>query len=93
MKDHVFNFGSAKNASNYAPTERFILNHIRKTYKEGEDIALAMEKGEDIDFNTMAPTMKLVTADPTKEPALYETQKLQYTEDYKMATAHYHDRI
>ena len=52
LKDYVFNFGSAKNASNYATTKRFILNHIRKSYKEGEDIALAMEKGEDIDFTT-----------------------------------------
>ena len=93
LKDCVFNFGSAKNAGDYASTELFILNHIRKTYKEGEDIALAMEKGADIDFTTLAPTMQLVTADPKTEPALYETQKLQYTEDYKMQTAHYHDRI
>ena len=93
LKDYVFNFGSAKNAGDYATTEMFILNHIRRTYKEGEDIAQVMEKGEDIDFTTIAPTMQLVTADPKTEPALYETQKLQFTEDYKLQRAHYHERI
>ena len=93
LKDHVFNFGLAKNAGNYSSTEMFILNHIRRTYKEGEDIAQAMEKGEDIDFAALAPTMQLVTADPKTEPALYETQKLQYTKDYKLQRAHYNERI
>ena len=69
------------------------MNHIRRTYKEGEDIAQAMEKGEDIDFTAIAPTMQLVTADPKNEPALYETQKLQYTEDCKLQRACYKGRI
>ena len=94
LKDHVFNFGSAKNAGDYTTAEMFILNHIRKTYKEGEDIASAMEKGEDLDFTKIAPKMQLVTnVDPKTEPELYDTLKAQYTEDYKLEKAHHFERI
>ena len=32
LKDHVFNFGSAKNASEFNTNKRFIISYIRRTY-------------------------------------------------------------
>ena len=84
LKDHVFNFGSAKNASEFNTNARFIINYIRRTYDEGRDIADALEKGKDMDFEAIAPIMKPITADPTNTAA-YETMKLQHAEDYKIA--------
>ena len=63
------------------------MNHIRKTYKEAEDIAQAMESGVDMDFDAIAPTMKKITADPKDDALGYETQKMQYTVDYKLDRA------
>ena len=92
LKDHVFNFGSAKNASEFNTNARFIINYIRRTYDEGRDIADALEKGKDMDFEAIAPIMKPITADPTNTAA-YETMKLQHAEDYKIARQTHHDRM
>ena len=61
------------------------MNHIRKIYKEAEDIAQAMESG--VDFDAIAPTMKTITADPKDDALGYEMQKMQYTEDHKLDRA------
>ena len=83
LEDHVFNFGLAKNASEFNTNARFIINYIRRTYDEGRDIADALEKGKDMDFDAIAPIMKPITADPTNTAA-YKMMKLQHAEDYKM---------
>ena len=75
LKDHVFNFGSAKNASEFNTNAKFILNYIRRT--EGKDIAKVM------DFDAIAPKVKPITADPTNSVA-YETMKMQHAEDHKI---------
>ena len=77
LKDHVFNFGSAKNASEFNTNKRFIISYIRRTYTEGRDIADALEQGKDKDFDAIAPVMKPIMADPT-DVAAYETMKLQH---------------
>ena len=74
LSDHTFHFGTAKKASEYATNKKFIFNHIRKTYKEAEDIAEAMEKGVDMNFTAIAPTVKPIMADPKADPTGYETQ-------------------
>ena len=63
LKDHAFNCGSAKNASEYATSEKYTLNYIRRTYKEANDIATAMQTGNDMDFNAIAPKVKPLSID------------------------------
>ena len=83
LKDHVFNFGSAKNASEFNTNVKFILNYIKRTYTEGKDIAKAMETGKEMDFDAIAPKIQPITADP-KDSVAYETMKMQHAEDYKI---------
>ena len=63
LKDHVFNFGSAKNASEFNTNAKFIINYIKRTYTEGKDIAKAMETGKDMDFAAIAPKLQPITAE------------------------------
>ena len=41
LKDYVYDVGSAKHASDCVTTTNFLINHIRMTYSQGEDIATA----------------------------------------------------
>ena len=93
LKDHVFNFSSAKNASEFNTNARFIINYIRRTYDEGRDIADALEKGQDMDFDAIAPKTKPIMADPTTNPLAYKTMKLQHAKDYKIARQTHNDRM
>jgi len=49
IEDYVYYVGSARQASDYEITTEFVINYIRKTYTDGEDIATALETLEDID--------------------------------------------
>jgi hypothetical protein len=39
LEDYYFHVGSAKQASNYKSAADFIINHIKKEYDSGQDIA------------------------------------------------------
>jgi len=43
IEDYVYYVGSARQASDYEITTEFVINHIRKTYTDGENIATALE--------------------------------------------------
>ena len=40
--DHMYYLGSAKQAADFETTTEFILNHIKKTFNFGNDIATAL---------------------------------------------------
>ena len=70
----MFYTGTAKQASDYITSANFVINHIRKTYKEGDDIARAMEQGTDFDFDAAAPTLKVSTETEDAKKELQERQ-------------------
>jgi hypothetical protein len=39
LADHMHSLGSAKLAANYATTSQFLINHMKKTFNLGNDIA------------------------------------------------------
>ncbi len=42
IEDYYFYVGSTKQASDYKTTAEFIINHIKKTFDRGNDIAEAL---------------------------------------------------
>ena len=45
LTNYTFYLGSAKQASNYKTAMDFIINHMKKTYKYGSNIAVAIREG------------------------------------------------
>lgn len=61
LVDHNFYVGSAKQASDYEVTANFIINHIKKTYDNGIDIATALDTLTPFDTTQYKPTMQFST--------------------------------
>ena len=64
LSDYIF---TPKQASEFPVIRRFLLNHIRKSYTEGEDIANALETGTPTDFDLFMPQLKQSTAKTAAE--------------------------
>ena len=61
LADHVYQLGSAKQASDYVTVTEFIINHIRVTFVNGGDIGEALEKLEPKDFKSCIPVPEIST--------------------------------
>ena len=49
-------------------TQDFVINHIKKTFEHGHDIATALKRLEEFDLSPFAPTLAASTAkDDVKE--------------------------
>lgn len=57
IEEYIFHVGTARQASEFPKTSKFIIGHIRETYKNGADIAKALEKRADVDFSTVVPNI------------------------------------
>ena len=57
-QDYVYYIGSAKQASDSATVTMQLINHIRKTYTFGEDVAQALETKKPTDFKALRPKME-----------------------------------
>ena len=55
LADHIFNIGTVKASSEFASTKDFIINHVRNTFDCGDDIATAMERLEEYNFENERP--------------------------------------
>ena len=80
IEDYFFYVGSSKQASDYEIPAEFVLNHIKKTFDRGNDIAEALRTLEKPDTDVWRPTLK--TSTETDED-LKETEEKQYLMEYK----------
>ena len=62
LQDHVHKVGSVSNASKFVVNTRFIINHIRKTFTNGDDIASALESQTEFDFTKLMPVLQVSTS-------------------------------
>ena len=69
MADHMYYVGSVKQASDYVTCTNFIINYIRIHFDDPEEIAQALEKFEEPDFNAMEPTMQVSSKTDANEKA------------------------
>jgi hypothetical protein len=76
-QDYQYFLGSAKQASDYETTTSYLINHIKKTYNYGNDIATALEQLQEADFSQYKPNLKSSQSDD-------KTIKELETEQFKM---------
>lgn len=57
VEDYVYTIGSAKQSNDFNVITKFLLNHIKKTYKYGADVVSAIEDKAPFDFTKVRPTM------------------------------------
>ena len=82
LADHVYYVGSAKQASDYVTTTQFIINHIKKQYDHGEDIAFALENMAERDLTKFQPQLQRARPASANETDVAEAETLN--EQYKM---------
>lgn len=67
LQDYVYYIGSAKQASDFTTTTEYIINYIRRTFTQGNDIANALETREEVNMTDFMPVLQQsVEQDPTK---------------------------
>jgi hypothetical protein len=65
LGDYIYYIGSAKQASDFTIITQFIINHIRKSYTNGDDIGDALEEQVDTNMNNFMPILQVSTATDT----------------------------
>ena len=63
MSDYIYYIGTSKQASDYVVVTKYLINHIQKTYINGEDIGKALETRMPLDFATLMPRLQISTSD------------------------------
>ena len=79
IQDYAHYVGSLKQASDCSAVTKFLINHMRKTYTNSDDIADALEAGKTIDADTWKPNLKLSTADATTEKEKHDAKNKECT--------------
>jgi hypothetical protein len=80
VEAYFFYVGSSKHASDYEITAEFVVNHIKKTFDRGNDIAEAIRTLVKTDTSLWKPTLQVSTA---TEPIVKEREDKQYVMEYK----------
>jgi hypothetical protein len=57
VNDYNYYLGSAKQASDYETTTKFLINYIKKTFNYGSDIGQALKELKEVDTNPWKPTL------------------------------------
>ena len=85
LSDHNYYLGSSKQASDFETTTEFIINHIKKTYTDGKDIAKALYNLEPIDTNTWKPSLQVsvITGDDEESNEQRDKENREYEMFFK----------
>ena len=80
LQDYMYYIGSPKQASNYTTVTKFLINYIRKTYNNGNDITNALEDGKTVNTELWRPSLSVSMKDLTSQKAQFEAK----TEEFKI---------
>ena len=61
LADHVYYIGSAKQASDYVTNTLFFTNYVKKAYEGGNDVAEALSKLQEFEFDKIKPVVQVTT--------------------------------
>ena len=90
LADYIYNTGSARNASEYISTTKFLLNHIQITMEDGDDVVQALQAKQEFDHKSIAPALKQsLLPEDTDENKLKKAHEekqfeLEFQEDRKI---------
>ena len=83
ITDYNYYVGSAQQASDYEITTELIINHIKKTYDQGNDIGMALKDLIPMDGNKNKPDLKTSTlSDTIMRSTQTEQYKMEFRADY-----------
>jgi hypothetical protein len=80
IEDYSFYIGSSKQASDYEVTAEFVINHIKKTFDYGKDIAEALRTLKKPDPESWEPAIQ---ASVSETAATRDAENRQYAIKYK----------
>jgi hypothetical protein len=80
VEDYFFYVGSSKQASDYEIRAEFVVNHIKKTFDRGNDIAEAIRTLIKTDTPLWKPTLLLST---DTDSVVKEREDKQFVMEYK----------
>ena len=95
LKDYNYYLGSSKQASDYESTTQFIINHIKKTYNHGKDIAEALKRLEPINQEDWAPQLQvsLIPGDDEDTVRQRTAEDRQFEIKFKEDLSRYRKRV
>jgi hypothetical protein len=80
IEDYYFYVGSSKQASDFETTSEFLVNHVKKTFDRGNDVAEALRTLVKQDTNNWKPTLQFSTE---TDAILLAQENRQYEMEYK----------
>ena len=85
LSDYKYAIGTTKHADNYSNIATYLILHIRKTYKQGRDIADAIAKQEPFNFEPSAPRLKISSSVEMEDTTPQEKLDIKHGNDqYKI---------
>ena len=83
LEDYYFYVGSDKQASDFETTYEFMVNHIKRTYVRGNDIAETLRNLKSPDVNMWKPSLQVsLSADTDDEKRKNRQYELDYKAEY-----------
>ena len=95
LKDHSYYLGNSKQASDYETTTQFIINHIKKTYNHGRDIAEALKQLQPINQDEWAPQLQVSVIPGNDDDAVRQrsAEDRQFEIEFKEDLSRYWKRV
>ena len=81
LNDYKYAIRTAKQAGDYNKITSCLILHIRKTYKNGRDIADTIENQEPFNFSSSAPKLKMSTTVVAMDTSPTEKLELKHEND------------
>lgn len=84
LSDFNYYLGTARQASEYEETTEYLINHIKKTFEYGSDIATALKEMCPPKTNTWRPSMRTsIASDEALKKVEIEQFKIEFRSDYE----------
>ena len=83
LSDYIYYLGSAKQAADYETTTDYIINHIKKTFTFGNDIAVSLKELKIYDTEKHKPTLNISSnKDDDIREAENDQNKMEFKAEY-----------
>ena len=94
LSDYNYYLGSSSQASDYETTTDYIINHIKKTYSDGKDIADALTKLVHPDTTQWKPSLQVsvIAGDAPEDVIRREVENRQFEIEFKQELSRYSSR-
>ena len=90
LKDYTYYVGNNRQATNFETTTEFIINHIKKTYSHGIDIAAALSSMTPVDTSTWKPSLEMSLE---TDDQLRNNENRQFEIEFKELNSRYLTRL